>query len=88
MTINIPTPELDKMLAVKAESQPIGEFLDWLGGEGIHLCTYRESANGFADGFFVPDDRRIEQLLADYFDIDLQRAEEERTALLDAIRNG
>ena len=32
------TPELDKMLRVKDESQAIGEFIEWLGPKGMAIC--------------------------------------------------
>lgn len=34
------TTELEKMSAVREQSQPIGEFLDWLAGQGILLMKY------------------------------------------------
>lgn len=35
---------------------------------------------------FIPDSRGVQQLLADYFEIDLQAIERERRALLEEIR--
>ncbi len=32
-------PECDKMLAVSEDSQKIGEFLEWLGSQGLHVCS-------------------------------------------------
>jgi len=66
------TPELEKMRGVREESQKIGQFLDWLRGEGMQIV----------DGDDEPLYLSIEQLLAKYFEIDLEKVEEERRALL------
>lgn len=73
------TPELDKMKAVQEKSQAIGAFLDQLSSEGIYLAQYE------GDELFSLN-QSIEQTLANYFDIDLNKVEEERRALLDHIR--
>lgn len=69
--------ELDKMEAVKEKSQAIGEFLEWLGGEDIALCRYREKF-----GRYIPFALNIEELLAAFFEIDLIKAESEKRKLL------
>lgn len=69
------TPELDKMLAVKEKSQPIGEFLEWLACEWhIHLPASIEEL-------------LAEYFEAEYFEIDLTKMEKERQALLDFVRS-
>ncbi|HET9893755.1 MAG TPA: hypothetical protein VFQ44_02365 [Streptosporangiaceae bacterium] len=35
-------PEHDKMAAIAGQSQAIGEFLDWLGSQGIRQMKWRE----------------------------------------------
>lgn len=40
------TPECDKLSSVKDRSQPIGEFLEWLGERGINLCSILHEAHG------------------------------------------
>jgi hypothetical protein len=35
-------PECDKMLAVQEQTQVIGEFLEWLNGQGVQLMVWRE----------------------------------------------
>jgi hypothetical protein len=78
------TKELDKMLAVKDESQSIGNFIDWLHNEGYGICEYEEARDM---GEWFQTHRTIEQLLADYFDIDLDKIEKERTAVLEFVRH-
>lgn len=135
-------PESDKVIAAAPESQKLGEFLDWLREQGIHLAKYVPvldppvryhvvpcpkcppdcwrvkdrlslSLNGLtpyhfedeedakasvilleeerqqkaeADPVFQPFYGSTERLLAEYFEIDLDKVEQERRALLDAMR--
>ena len=75
------TPELAKMKSVQAESQIIGAFLDHLGQAGLCLAEYNDRDQ------LVPVGKSIEQTLAGYFEIDLQKVEKEREALLEHIRS-
>jgi len=34
-------PEHDKLTEVREQSQAIGEFLEWLEGQGVKLCRYQ-----------------------------------------------
>lgn len=88
------TPELDKMMAVKPQSQAIGEFLDWLGQQGIELASRHHHTEecydddnrtlcGCRDGQLLPYyGGGIESLLARYFEIDLRKVDDERRAIL------
>jgi hypothetical protein len=85
VNIHIPTPELDKMLAVKDKSQAIGEFLDWLkDDQGIVLAKWEHTSRR-VDEVLVPNYTTINGWLAKYFEIDENKCEKERRALLDAI---
>ncbi len=78
------TPELDKQLAVQDKSQPIGEFLDWLTSrKGYTVCFYK---GGESWREFLPVNKTTETLLAEFFDIDLKKCEQERQALLAEIQ--
>ena len=80
VNIHIKTSECDKMLKVASDSQKIGEFLEWLQNEReITLCE----ENG--DEFY-PARIPIERLLAEYFEIDLDKVEAERSAILGGLR--
>ena len=74
VTIHIPTPESDKALAVQKESQAIGAFLEWAFEHGLLRRTHHARYNS------------IEVLLAKYFEIDLDKVEKEKRAILDGIR--
>ena len=73
------TPELDKMLVVKDKSLILSGFLDWLQEQHYVLAQY--------DGDeLIPVFKDPEHLLADFFGIDLKKAEKERVALLESLR--
>ena len=75
------TPHLNRMVEVHAESQAIGEFLEWLGKQRIDLCSV---ISGSGHDRWAPITDGTEKLLARYFDIDLDAVENERRALLAA----
>jgi hypothetical protein len=65
-------PECEKLQKVADKSDECGHFLDWLCQKGYAEKTSR---------------KRMEELLAEYFEIDLVKVEKERRAILDDIRN-
>jgi len=71
-------PESNKMLKIIDKSQLCGEFLEWLQ-QRYTLCTVDE--RGFCPGYVS-----VQNLLAEFFDIDLKKVDAEKAALLDAIR--
>ncbi len=68
-------PECEKLAKVAPQINKIGEFLDWLEGEKIYL-----------DMSDTGTYRNTEQLLADFFEINLALVEKERRALLEHMR--
>lgn len=84
-TILVPVPEHDKLRKVATESQSCGAFLDWLTGErGLILCEMCEMES--ENDRFYPAQVRIQSLLAEYFEIDERKLEDEKLAMLEAIR--
>jgi len=89
------TPTLDKMREARPKSQAIGGVLEWLTSEQRgQLMLYHEHSEGCLDeddayrcglteDSLVPMHTSVEQLLADFFEIDLKEVEKERSALLD-----
>jgi hypothetical protein len=78
------TPEHDKLAKVTDKSQIIGAFLEWLQGEGDYtICKYYEHDLQEA---FLPCRKRIEELLAQYFKIDLNKIEWEKRKMLSMVR--
>jgi hypothetical protein len=95
----VETPELERLSEVSERSNAIGQFLDWLREEkGYHVMRWsvkRDWAD-YDEGDPEGDEESelggvrvlesTEKLLAEFFDIDLEKVERERRALLDAIR--
>lgn len=82
------TPELDKMLVVRVRSQAIGEFLEWLAdtkGYGIYSEDDAEDQEGNMQRLYFRAPN-TEQLLAEYFEIDLKKVEKERRAILKELQ--
>jgi len=90
-------PECEKMARARPKSQAIGEFLDWLQNEkGIQFGktptdeqieevedTFGES---WPDIALWPETIRTEEILAEFFDIDLDKVEKEKREMLKKIR--
>jgi hypothetical protein len=75
-------PEHEKLHAIHAQSQAIGEFLDlFLPTQGIVLMEHDPY------GDYVPTRRTIPSLLAEYFRIDQKKIDAEKDAMLEALRN-
>jgi hypothetical protein len=70
--------ELERMAQIRQYSQPIGEFLDWLKSR-YTICQSSEYG-------YWPALKSTEELLAEYFEIDLEQAERERRELLEKVR--
>lgn len=83
------TPELSKLAAVADDAQIIGEFLDsspytlcetvpcekhHLNPRAVNFCSQGEH--------LVPTIKTIQQILAEYYSIDLQEVERERREIL------
>ncbi len=84
------TPECDKMITVAPDSQKIGEFIDWLHERAIFLASYPDPRTNWEDRHgtqLLPISTPIDQLLADYFKIDLVKVETERRAMLEQLRS-
>ena len=82
MTNQPNTPELDRQAAIAHISQQQGQFLDWLQTEkGYTLAVYMTNGEDL-----LPVHRSIDNLLAEYHDIDLDKVEEERRELLEWLR--
>jgi hypothetical protein len=78
-------PEHDKLSAIKGKSQEIGEFLDWLRDEkDYQICSWVEG--GCGNGEYNPIFRSTENLLTEYFNIDLKKLEKEKQKMLDELR--
>ena len=95
------SPECDKALAIQSYSQKIGEFLDWLANEKrLQLGQWgKENYDQDKDWWpaggprttrstqeFEPACYSISELLAEFFEIDLNRVEQKKRAILEDLR--
>ena len=86
--------EHERVSQVKDKSQAIGEFLQWLADQGIQLGkyvndeikTYDGDSDSFTVTHFRPHHERIEDLLARYYNIDLNKLEREKREMLAELR--
>ena len=77
-------PEHEKLKAVQAASEAIGEFLDGgLRDQGLVLAIAVEVSG---DQVLFPASASIEKILADYFGIDLAKIEAEKRQMLESLR--
>ena len=91
-------PEHEKLKAVVAQSQTVGAFLDWLRDEkGISLAVqhaHNESCSeggrwarcGYSNGDYAPAFASTRNLLAEFFEIDEEKIENEKRAMLAELR--
>lgn len=80
-------PEHDKLEAIKAESQALGEFLDIaLPRMGLRLAEYVKF-DEYDLPQLVPARKTITEILAEHFGIDRDVLEDEKRSMLEAIRN-
>jgi hypothetical protein len=95
------TPELDKLKKVQETSQRIGEFLEWLQSVKHYvIAEWNHSDEDESDWIKTPREADadeqlqpvtlgsygIEGLLAEYFNIDLKKVEQEKEAILTRFR--
>lgn len=78
------TPNMSKMAIHSDDYVLLHDFLDWLRSEGVHLGQFEKSRIAFPSMMEITESR--DNLLARYFQIDLKALEQERRAVLEAIR--
>ena len=74
--------EHEKLHRVKDRSQQLGEFLEWLRDHGYEICenTGRKYVQ------YEPVRKNVTQWLAEFFEIDLAKLEEEKEVMLAELR--
>jgi len=71
-------PEHEKMRQIADESQLIGWFLEC---SDYTLCEFHQGEDEY-----LPPHKSIEEILAEYFEIDLNKIEQEKRQMLEEIR--
>lgn len=77
-------PEHEKLKAIADKSQAIGDFLEW--ATQTHGLWLAEPVPNSLHGYFAPTGKRTVGLLAEFFDIDEDKIEAEKRAMLAALR--
>jgi hypothetical protein len=81
-------PEHEKLEKIKDFSQSCGEFLDWLQNEKeVFLSVYFESGWQRDEGFLYRSGSTVQDLLAEFFNIDREKLEDEKMAMLEELRS-
>jgi hypothetical protein len=75
-------PEHEKLDKVREHSQTCGEFLEWLLGKFV-FCKYNHPEYG---DWPVPQHFNKQELLAEYFKIDLKKIDDEKVSMLKKMR--
>lgn len=81
-------PEHEKLQAVQKKSQAIGEFIEWLRNtkQITFARWYKAELDEEETDKLMPEYPSTNKLLAEYFNIDLQKLEQEKRAMLDELR--
>jgi hypothetical protein len=80
-------PEHIRLKAVVAESQAIGQFIEWMTQEkNWVIADWVELSDIELIDQYRPVSMSIEAMLAEYFQIDLKKIEAEKQAMLEEIR--
>jgi hypothetical protein len=78
-------PEHAKLRKVMDRSQAIGVFLDWAEEQGYVLCALGDE-RGTREHYW-PIRQSKERLLADHFEIDLVKLENEKREILEGLQS-
>ena len=73
-------PETDKLVAIAKDSQKIGSFLEWLQENDFVIAYYGRN------DILYQHRQTTNDLLAEYFKIDLDKVETERRAILNHLQ--
>jgi hypothetical protein len=75
-------PEHEKLKALNGANQIVGDFIEWLGENGYVIAQYDHLDR------LVWNGKRRDALIAEHFEIDEEKLEEEKCAMLESFRNG
>lgn len=75
-------PEHEKLKALGGANQTVGDFIEWLGEQGWEIARPHERMD-----MLIPIMKSRDDLLAEFFEIDRNKLEAEKRAMLDSIGN-
>ncbi len=76
-------PEHEKLKSIKGLSQELGSFIEWAKGKGWTLRKWHEEDDYTG---YISVGKSIQEMLAEFYNIDLVKLEEEKEDLLKQIR--
>jgi hypothetical protein len=76
-------PQSEKLSRIASQRQGISEFLEWIGEQGMYLCTADPE-----NGRFHPVARTADSLTYEMYEIDEKELERERRAMLARMNSG
>lgn len=79
-------PEHEKLKKVKDEKNLIGDFLDWLRSDTDRVIAEYVDVGEFEDERLMVKSESISDILADYYDIDQEKLEQEKQQMLESLR--
>lgn len=77
-------PEHEKLEKIQEQSQWLGSFIEWLGEKEMFLAKYSDDDVEYPRIIIV--NKSINDLLANYFNIDLIKIEKEKQSMLKLIQ--
>ena len=72
-------PEHEKLKALGGANQIVGDFIEWLGEQGYVIARYNQHDR------LCPAYESRDKLLADHFEIDQNKLEEQKRSMLAAF---
>ena len=75
-------PEHVHLKSVRDQSQAIGNFIEWLEENNMAICEFNPRTNFDS---YTPTRTSTTKLLALHFEVDLDRLEDEKRAMLDEL---
>jgi hypothetical protein len=89
-------PEHDKLRALEGKNVVVGDFIEWLKGQGVDLMVWHEleadeeddatDDQRAAGGYYRHDGRSTQALIAAHFGIDEHRLDAEKKAMIEGLR--
>lgn len=80
-------PECEKLSEHHAQMEIIREFLEWASENGMEFGRWEPRLTGQVYDNFSPVNQSVDQYLAQYFEIDMAKVDEERRAMLASINS-
>lgn len=74
-------PEHEKLEGLDGSNQIVGDFIGWLGEQGYEICRWNEGRT-----YCLPANVGRDQLIADHFEIDRDKLEQEKRQMLAALK--